>query len=350
MTGPNLRWQALPLLLVSAVLACAQTNDMGLPAPPMQWPVSPYYPQAPAEPPGPGTINYVEGQVSLDGQGLSGRSAGTARLIPGHALTTTDGYAEVLLTPGAFLRIGHNSEIHIFSAGLVETQVQLARGSALLEVDQLIPGTHLGVVMSGATTQIAKNGLYVFDSTRQAVMVVDGQATVQEAAGTTTLDKRHQVLLASTHPLKKSGFKLKTIETDPLYAWSRARSEDVAQASSSAAANASSYLAPAPGWYWDPTWNSYGFWPSADYAYSPFGWNFYSPGYFGFGFYGGGYYGSSWHGHSGWHWFGHGSGGTGSHGGHSGGGGHISGGGHSGGGGHAGGGGHGGGGGGGGHR
>jgi hypothetical protein len=338
MTGPTTRWQALPLLLVPAVLAFTQTNDLGFPAPPMQWPASPYYPPAPAEPPGPGTINYVEGQVSLAGQPLSARSIGIVRLKPGQTLNTTDGYAEVLLTPGAFLRIGHNSEVRIYSAGLAESQVQLARGSALLEVDQFIPGTNLGLVMSGATTQIGKNGLYAFDPARQVVMVVDGQATVQETGGITTLGKHHQILLASDHPLKTRAFKIKTIEPDPLYAWSRARSEEVAQASSSAAGNAASYGAAAPGWYWDPTWNFYGFWPYADSTYSAFGWNFYSPGYFGFAFYGGGgYYG----GHSGWHWHGHSSGGacwhggSGSHGGsHSqGSGGHSAGGGHSGGGG-----------------
>src|SRR5271166_5642594 len=326
MRGPKIRWQALPLLLVWAPLAFAQANDVGLPGAPMQWPVYPYYPPQPSEPPGPGTINYVEGQVSLDGQSFSAHLAG-ARLKPGQALNTSDGYVEVLLTPGAFLRIGHNSEIRIFSAGLAETQVQLARGSALLEEDQLLTGTNLGVVMSGATTQIRKNGLYGFDAARQAVMVVEGQATVQEAGGTTTLEKHHQVLLASDHPLKKRSFQLKTVEAEPLYAWSRARSEDVAQASSSAAANASSYVAAAPGWYWDPTWSFYGYWPYSDSVYSPFGWNFYSPGYFGFAFYGGGYYGGhyGWHGHSGWHWHGHVGGGSGSHrggGGSHGGGGH----------------------------
>jgi hypothetical protein len=351
MTRPNTLWQALALLLLSAVLAFAQATDMGLPAPPMQWPASPTYPPPPAEP-GPGTINYVEGQVSLDGQLLSARSIGTARLKPGQSLNTTEGYVEVLLTPGAFLRMGHNSEVRIYSAGLVESQVQLARGSALLEVDQLTPGTSLGVVMGGTTTQIRKDGLYGFDTTRQVVMVVDGQATVQEAGGSTTLDKRHQVQLASNQPLKKRSINLKDIEADPLFAWSRARSEDVAEASSSAAATASAYAAASPGWFWDPTWNSYGFWPYANSAYSVFGWNFFSPGYFGFSFYGGGggYYGG---GHSGWHWHGHGTGGSGSHGGghsHSGGhpGGGHSGGGHSGGGhsggqsggGHSGGGGH----------
>jgi hypothetical protein len=343
MTRPNPLWQALALLLVSGVLAFAQATDMGLPASPMQWPVGPTYPPPPAEP-GPGTINYVEGQVSLDGQLLSARSIGTARLKPGQSLETAEGYVEVLLTPGAFLRIGHNSEVRIYSAGLVESQVQLARGSALLEVDQFIPGASLGVVMGGATTQIRKNGLYGFDSTRQTVMVVDGQATVQEAGGTATLDKHHQVQLAANQPLKKRRVKLKDIEADPLFAWSQARSEDVAQASSSAAATASAYAAASPGWFWDPTWNSYGFWPYADSAYSVFGWNFFSPGYFGFSFYGGGgaYYTG---GHSGWHWHGHGTGGSGSHGGgHSHTGGGHAGGGHSGGshsgGGHAGGGGH----------
>jgi hypothetical protein len=256
-------------------------------------------PAQPVEPVGPGTINYVEGQASLDGQELLPQSIGTATLKPGQTLDTGNGYVEVLLTPGAFLRVGQNSELRILSAGLADTRVQLARGATMLEVDQMIKGTNLAVTMNGTTTQIEKNGLYSFDAASQAVMVLDGKARIQETAGAQTLGKNNEVLLGSTRPLKKRDIDEKVVKAEPLYIWSKARSEQEAQASASAASNAEYYATAGPGWYWDPAWDFYGFWPYADALYSPFGWGFYSPGFFGYGYYGGFYGGRGYHGRPG---------------------------------------------------
>src|SRR6266478_3911361 len=56
----------------------------------------------------PGTINYVEGQVSIGNEPIGANSAGSAVLGPDQILTTQSGKAEVLLTPGVFARVGDN--------------------------------------------------------------------------------------------------------------------------------------------------------------------------------------------------------------------------------------------------
>jgi len=56
----------------------------------------------------PGSLNYVEGQVSMGTKALDSKSIGTAELQTGQSLTTEKGKAEVLLTPGVFLRVGGN--------------------------------------------------------------------------------------------------------------------------------------------------------------------------------------------------------------------------------------------------
>ena len=297
--------------LASAALAFAQSGAIFDPAEPGQGPAygSTYAnPQPPPAAAGPGTINYVEGQASLGDEALSQGSVGAVTVAAGQTLTTADGYVEVLLTPGAFLRIGHNGEIQMVSAGLADTTLNLIHGSAMLEVDQMIEGTHLAVSMNGTTTQIEKQGLYNFDATRQAVSVLDGKATVVQGSHHQTLGKHNQVLLTSNRPLRKRSFDQKTIETEPLYVWSKARSEDESRANEVAATNPTYYAAANTGWYWDPYVGFYGFWPADGFLYSPFGWGFYSPLYFG---YGGGYgwYGrpgwrhghGTWHGRSGWH-------------------------------------------------
>src|SRR3954453_2671401 len=55
----------------------------------------------------PGAINYIEGRATLNGQPLASSAVGSAVVGRNQAVATSDGYVEVLLTPGAFLRIGH---------------------------------------------------------------------------------------------------------------------------------------------------------------------------------------------------------------------------------------------------
>ena len=54
----------------------------------------------------PGTLNYVEGQVAVAGQTVTSRSVGSVQVQPNQVLETGQGRAEILLTPGVFLRVG----------------------------------------------------------------------------------------------------------------------------------------------------------------------------------------------------------------------------------------------------
>jgi hypothetical protein len=244
----------------------------------------------------PGTINYVEGQATLNGQPLGPGAAGYTVVQPTQALDTQAGYVEVLLTPGAFLRIGNNSEVVMQSLGLANLQIQVVRGSAMIEVADFVRGTMLQVSINGATTQVEKRGLYQFDANQQLVRVLDGKAKVLNASRVKTIDKGDQVLLTTAN-LKSHSFDKQVAEADPLYVWSRARSEAEAQANVAVARNVAVYGGwYGPGWYWDPFWAEYAFVPGAGFLYSPFGWGFYSPGFvyaarFYHGFYGRPYYG-----------------------------------------------------------
>jgi hypothetical protein len=255
--------------------------------------------------PPPGAVNYVEGQVSINGETLNPGSVGSTVLAPNQAIDTGQGYAEILLTPGAFLRIGNNSEVRLITAGLADTKLALVHGSAMLEAEQFVKGTNVTVLMNGATAQIEKKGLYDFDTNQDAVEVMDGKAKVLEGDRQTTLKKGDEVLLASNRPLKKRDFSVKAAETDPLYVWSKVRSEDEAAANYNAANTIAAYGGwYGPGWYWDPYWDFYAFLPESGLLYSPFGWGFYSPGFIYaapyYGFYGHGYFGHGYLGRGHW--------------------------------------------------
>jgi hypothetical protein len=289
------RLKLTAVLLVTAMLGGAQTT---MSAPPPYRATSNGFPngQASAQKQGvPGTINYVEGQAMLNGQPLGPGAAGYTVALPNQTIQTQVGFVEVLLTPGAFLRIGHNSEVVMQSLGLANLQLLVIHGSAMVEAADLIKGTVMQVNISGATTQIEKRGLYEVDANQQLVRVLDGKVKVLEQSSVMAMGKGDQVALTNAN-LKSHGFDKHVAEADPLYVWSRVRSQAEAQANVAVASNVAVYGGwYGPGWYWDPFWAEYAFLPGAGFLYSPFGWGFYSPAFvyaapLYHGFYGRGYY------------------------------------------------------------
>src|SRR5947209_11337418 len=168
----------------------------------------------------PGAINYIEGYATLNREPLAPSAVGSAVVGPNQIIATTDGYAEVLLTPGAFLRIGHNSEARFISAGLADVKVELTRGSAIVEVADLVKGSKLEFAVSEAPVRIEKKCLYSLDATQGVVRVLDGKADVQQAERTITLKKGDQLAIENG-PGKKQDFDLKAEEKEPLYIWSK---------------------------------------------------------------------------------------------------------------------------------
>ena len=131
-----------------------------------------------ASPAGPGTVNYVEGQVSIDGQGVQPSSVGKAAVETGRVIATGNGRAEVLLTPGVFLRLGDNSAATMISPDLTHTEVRLDRGRADVEVDQIYKQNDILVDEGGQRTRLLKDGLYAFNSGDRTVEVFSGKAAV----------------------------------------------------------------------------------------------------------------------------------------------------------------------------
>jgi FecR protein len=243
----------------------------------------------------PGALNYVEGEVSVAGQPVTQRSVGSVQLEPNQVMETRQGRAELLLTPGVFLRLGDNSSVRFISPNLGDTRVELLKGRAIVEVTEIFKDNNLSVMLGGASTRLDKEGLYSFNADTRQVRVLDGKATVLVNDREVNLGKDHELTLAGK--FKPEHFDAKAVAAqDPLYAWSNLRSEYEAEASMQSARAVFVGGGPywdGPGWYWNPYWDMYGFIPGDGIWYSPFGWPFYSPwaGYWGGwgGWYGGGY-------------------------------------------------------------
>jgi len=256
----------------------------------------------------PGTLNYVEGHVAIGAQALNAKSIGSAQLQDGQSLSTEKGKAEILLTPGVFLRVGDNSSVKMISSSLTDTQVEVDRGHAMVEVAEIHPENLLRVTADGETAELLKTGLYDFDLNAQQLRVFDGKAEIEYGDGHFDVKGSHEVPLEPGQKVKAQKFDKKQYAQDDLYRWSSLRSAYVAEANVDAAgAYANSGWGPwgpgwwGAGWYWDPWFDGFTFIPGDGIFYSPFGWGFYSPwfayqapfyggyGYRGYGRFGGGY-------------------------------------------------------------
>lgn len=230
----------------------------------------------------PGTLNYVEGQANIGSDTLNAGSLGSTTLEPGQTLDTGNGKAEILLTPGVFLRVGSNSAVKMISPDLTRTQVQLDQGRAMVEVSEIHDQNHLLVREDGINTQLVKKGLYEFDANNQEVLVFDGKAQVQDGDRTVSVKGGKKLDLNDTGKLKAHSFNKDEYEQSDLYQWSRLRSSYLAEANVDAARVyvADGYYGPGwigSGWYWAPGFSCYTFIPGNGILYSPFGWGFYSP-------------------------------------------------------------------------
>ncbi|HTJ29977.1 MAG TPA: hypothetical protein VL346_05735 [Acidobacteriaceae bacterium] len=233
----------------------------------------------------PGTINYIEGSAAIDGRPLPEQSTKDVAVASGQVLSTAQGKAEMLLTPGIFFRLNDNSAVKMVSPSLTHTVVELQAGRAAVEVDQIFDQNEVQVVMNGKTTQLLKRGFYEFNADAGQVRVFDGKAAVDAGTGSgkwTVVKGDHELAFATEgKPAKFDTDKQK----DELYKWSSLRSQYMAEADGQTYGDYET-----PGWYWNPYFGGYGFF-GPDPFWSPFGWGFYGRGFYGGGFYGRPYYG-----------------------------------------------------------
>ena len=254
---------------------------------------------APTNPAVPGTLNYIEGSATLDGQPVGQTNIGSAKLESGQVLTTTSGRAEILLTPGVFLRLGHDSAVKMISPDIVDTAVAVEHGRAEIEVDQLFKENDLHVLEDNVPVQLIKTGLYEFNADNSSMFVFNGEAAIDKGDGHwSKIKSSHEVnLSAGAADINATKFNVNEAESSGLYKWSSLRSDYLAEANQQMAGEYGAGYS--PGWYWDPYafdytfLGPYPFYSPFGWGFAPFGWGGYwggiYPGYYGGGFYGRGY-------------------------------------------------------------
>jgi hypothetical protein len=240
-----------------------------------------------------GMIHYVEGRVLLDGQPVEPKATEFPEVKNDQTLSTEEGRAEVLLTPGVFLRLSEDSSFKMVSNRLSDTSFEVVSGDALIEVMELLKDNAITVQFKGATATVSKRGLYRFDADKGRLQVYDGEISLTSGDQTITARKGKEVEIGEK--LQATNFDPK--DTDPFYRWAERRSEYIATANVSAARQAGSagLLASTGSWAYNPWYGMFTYLPGSGYGYSPFGWAYFSPltvgSYYNYAYYPGGYYG-----------------------------------------------------------
>ncbi|MFZ5928791.1 MAG: hypothetical protein ACOYX1_15250 [Acidobacteriota bacterium] len=232
-----------------------------------------------------GMINVAEGDVFF----VDDRGAAPQRVEPrpnelvsmkeGQTLRTEEGRAEVLLTPGAFLRLGEASAVRLDSSRLSSVKLELLDGGTLIDIVELLPDNSVLVRLAGAEVELEKAGLYRFDAAPPRVRVFNGQAEVRAAGLAQTLKGGRELRLEGAQWAVRKFDADK--ETDSLYRWSKRRSGYIAMANVSAARQAGSFWG-ASGfrggtWLWNPFFGFATYVPWSDTVMSPFGYYYYTP-------------------------------------------------------------------------
>ncbi|MGC9971279.1 MAG: hypothetical protein ABSE56_11895 [Bryobacteraceae bacterium] len=222
-----------------------------------------------------GQINYTDGIVFLEGKEVQSRGGLFPQMKASQELKTEDSRAELLLSPGVFLRVGENSSIKMLSDQLEDTRLELFRGSLIVEGDALVKGDAVTLVYKNAVVTLVKNGLYRLDSEPAQLRVYGGEALVEQGGQTVTVKKAYLLPLNGLMLVQK--FDNKT--GDALLRWTRRRAEYLALANPSVAR---SYQGGCGGlslgsWIFNPYFGMHTFVPCNGFSTDFWGNRFWSP-------------------------------------------------------------------------
>ena len=188
-----------------------------------------------------GTLHYFEGDVSIDGVQAQSKVGRFTEMKEQQVLTTAQGRAEVLLTPGVFLRVGENTSIKLLDNRLVSTRVELLSGTAMVESDDpqlTIKDSPVTMIYKDYQIQMLKHGVIEIGSDPATLKVFKGEAVVN------TVDLRANVKEGRQMPFSAALLTEKFDDKvgDDLYLWTRDRSQSLSAASMSSARSLNSSM------------------------------------------------------------------------------------------------------------
>jgi hypothetical protein len=176
-----------------------------------------------------GVLQYFEGAVALDDKPVEHKPAVFPSLKNGSIIRTAKGRAELLLTPGVYLRMDENSSLRMESNSLMDTRLDLTGGNAILDNLNATPGRAVALVFHESTVRFPKPGIYRIDCELAELEAYSGEAEVtheevSQKKVSSTVDSSHIYYFALGLTTSKFGDGA----TDEFYDWAHNRSDVIA--------------------------------------------------------------------------------------------------------------------------
>ena len=171
-----------------------------------------------------GLVHFFEGAVFVGGQPLESHFGKFTAIPEGAELRTEQGRAEILLTPGVFLRVGEKSSIRMVSTALTSTKVELLSGSAMVESADAAAGTSVTFIYKNWTVRQAREGSYRVDADPPRVQVRGGKVEVAAAGDApVTVEQGNDLPLEGVLAPEKSALDA----PDSLRDWADGRAQSI---------------------------------------------------------------------------------------------------------------------------
>ncbi|MFL6352808.1 MAG: hypothetical protein ACJ74Z_13295 [Bryobacteraceae bacterium] len=168
-----------------------------------------------------GVVHFSEGSVFIDDHPLDQKFGTFPNIKEGSTLRTEEGRAEILLTPGVFLRVDENSSIRMVSNALKNTRLEFLEGSAILDSVDASSDDPVVITYKDCQIRFAKKGVYRMDASPPVLQAYNGEAEVTHEGKPSTIDPSHLYFFSLGLVTQKFGEGA----DDDFYQWSKDRSE-----------------------------------------------------------------------------------------------------------------------------
>ena len=243
-----------------------------------------------------GLLHYLEGTVTVDGNTIEQKVGKFTEIKENSVLKTAQGRAEILLTPGVYLRVGENTQIKMLDNRLLSTRVELLTGTAIVESDDpevSVKDPAVTIIYKDYEIQPLKFGIFEIATDSNDMKVYKGQAKVAAGPTHAVIREGHDLIFSAALLSEKFNEK----QADDLYLWARDRSGSLSAANLASARSLSQGgyslnnlytggMYPGlgfnsgmmGGWYLNQTLGMYAYMPYDGIFMSPWGYGLFSPG------------------------------------------------------------------------
>jgi hypothetical protein len=181
-----------------------------------------------------GVVHFSEGSVFIDDRPLELKLGTFPSIKEGSTLRTEEGRAEVLLTPGVFLRLDENSSIRMISNSIKDTRVEFQQGSAIVDSLESSADSAVAITYKDCQIRFPQKGIYRMDSEPPVLQAYNGEAEVTREGKLSRVDGSHLFFFSLGLVTQKFGEGA----DDDFYQWSKNRSGFISADNRSAAQSA----------------------------------------------------------------------------------------------------------------